>query len=97
MKPAGLEAIERAKKNGRWYAAYESSSAAMVPSDFQTALDKNAPAKAFFGALDRGNRYAVLFRIQTVKKPETRMKRIQQFIEMLEKHERVHPFSKEQK
>lgn len=97
MKPAGMEAIERAKENGRWDAAYESPSAAMVPGDFQAALDKNARARAFFASLDRTNRYAVLFRIQTVKKLETRMKRIQQFIEMLEKHERVHPLSKEQK
>ena len=97
MKPFGMEAIERAKENGRWDAAYESPGMATVPSDFQAVLDKNARAKSFFGALDRGNRYAVLFRIQTAKKPETRIKRIQRFIKMLEKHERVHPLSKEQK
>ena len=61
-----------------------------MPSDLQAALDANARAKAFFASLDRANRYAILFRIQNVKKAETRIKRIKQFIEMLEKHEKVH-------
>ena len=97
MKPAGMEAIEHAKKNGRWEAAYDSPSAATVPSDFQAALDKSSRAKAFFAALDKRNRYAILFRIQTAKKPDTRVKRIQRFIEMLEKDERVHPLPKERR
>lgn len=91
MKPAGLKEIERAKLDGRWDAAYDSSSKATVPSDFQSALDGNARAKAFFGTLDSRNRYAVLFRIQTAKKAETRAKRISQFVLMLERHEKVHP------
>jgi len=91
MKPAGLEEIERAKLDGRWDAAYDSSSKATVPSDFQSALDGNARAKAFFGTLDSRNRYAVLFRIQTAKTAETRAKRISQFVLMLERHEKVHP------
>jgi uncharacterized protein YdeI (YjbR/CyaY-like superfamily) len=91
MKPAGLAEIERAKADGRWEAAYDSPSAATVPPDFQAALDGNARAKAFFATLTGSNRYAVLFRIQTAKKAETRAKRIQQFIEMLEKHEKLHP------
>jgi uncharacterized protein YdeI (YjbR/CyaY-like superfamily) len=91
MRPAGLEEIERAKKDGRWDAAYDSAGTATVPADFQAELDKNALAKAFFTTLDRGNRYAVLFRIQTAKKADTRMKRIRQFIEMLEKNEKIHP------
>jgi uncharacterized protein YdeI (YjbR/CyaY-like superfamily) len=91
MKPAGLKEIERAKRDGRWEAAYDSASKAVVPSDFQAALDSNARAKAFFGTLDSRNRYAVLFRIQTVKKAETRAKRISQFVQMLERHEKVHP------
>lgn len=91
MKPAGLKEIELAKLDGRWDAAYDSSSKATVPSDFQFALDGNARAKAFFGTLDSRNRYAVLFRIQTAKKAETRAKRISQFILMLERHEKVHP------
>ena len=87
----GLEAIESAKKNGRWDAAYDSPSRATVPADFQKALDTNPQAKAFFEALDRANRYAVLFRIQTVKKAETRARRIEQFIARLERKEKIHP------
>jgi uncharacterized protein YdeI (YjbR/CyaY-like superfamily) len=91
MKPAGLKEIERAKLDGRWDAAYDSSSKAAVPGDFQSALDGNARAKTFFGTLDSRNRYAVLFRIQTARKAETRAQRISQFVLMLERHEKVHP------
>ncbi|GBL44532.1 putative periplasmic membrane protein [Sulfuriferula multivorans] len=91
MKPAGLKQIESAKTDGRWDAAYDSASKATVPSDFQSALDANARARGFFEALDSRNRYAVLFRIQTVKKAETRARRIAQFVQMLERHEKVHP------
>lgn len=90
MKPAGLRAIEQAQHDGRWDAAYDPPSQATVPSDFQAALDKNMEAKAFFASLTRTNRYAILFRIQTTKKAETRSKRIQQFIAMLERHELLH-------
>jgi uncharacterized protein YdeI (YjbR/CyaY-like superfamily) len=91
MKPAGLKAIESAKQDGRWQAAYEASSKITVPEDFQQELDKSPQAKAFFATLNRQNRYAILFRIQTAKKPETRAKRIQQFIGMLEKNEKIYP------
>ena len=91
MKTAGLNAIERAKKDGRWDAAYDSQSEAGVPADLQAALDKNTRAKAFFATLDSHNRYAVLFRVHTAKKAGTRAKRIQKFVEMLEKHEKLHP------
>ncbi len=91
MKPAGLRAIERAKANGSWDAAYDSPSTAKVPNDLQAALDKNARAKAFFSELDSQNRYAVLYRIQSVKKAETRSRKIQQFIEMLARNEKLHP------
>ena len=91
MKPAGLAAIDQAKQDGRWDAAYDSARNATVPNDFQAALDENPRAKAFFETLKRGNRYAILFRLQTAKKAETRLKRIQQFITMLENHETVHP------
>jgi uncharacterized protein YdeI (YjbR/CyaY-like superfamily) len=91
MKSAGLNEIERARKDGRWEAAYDSPRSATVPADFQAALDKNARAKAFFSTLESRNRYAILFRIQTVKKAETRARRIEQFVNMLEKHEKVHP------
>jgi len=91
MQAAGLEAVESAKRNGRWDAAYDSPSGATVPSDFQAALDGNQRAAAFFKTLDRANRYAVLWRIQTVKKAETRARKIGEFIEMLEREEKIHP------
>jgi len=91
MRPSGLAAIERAKENGRWDAAYDSHSTAEPPSDFLAALDRSPEAKAFFATLNSQNRYAVLYRIQTAKKSETRQKRIAQFVLMLEKHEKLHP------
>ncbi len=91
MRPAGLAAIERAKKDGSWAKAYESPSTARVPKDFQEALEANARAKAFFQILDRANRYAVLHRIQTAKKAETRARRIARFVAMLDRHEKLHP------
>ncbi len=91
MKPAGLQEVERAKSDGRWDAAYDPASKAKVPSDFQSALDGNPRAKSFFGTLDSRNRYAVLFRIQTARKAETRAKKITRFVQMLERHEMVHP------
>jgi uncharacterized protein YdeI (YjbR/CyaY-like superfamily) len=90
MTPAGLQAVGRAKQDGRWDAAYDSPSSANVPTDFQARLRKSAKAKAFFATLDRANRYAILFRIQTAKKAETRARRIGQFIEMLERKEKLH-------
>ena len=90
MHPAGLAAIERAKKAGQWEAAYDSHSTATIPADFQAALDQNPKAKVFFATLDSNNRYAMLFRLQTAKKPETRTRRIAQFIGMLEKHEKIY-------
>lgn len=91
MNAAGLEAIENAKKNGRWEAAYDSPTGATVPPDFQAALDANPRAAAFFTTLDRANRYALLWRIQTVKKATTRLRKIEQFVEMLERKEKIHP------
>ena len=90
MTPAGHEAIEQAKRNGRWDSAYDSPSGATVPDDFQTALNASPRANAFFEKLDRANRYAILFRIQTAKKPETRTRNIRKFIAMLERHEKIH-------
>lgn len=91
MQAAGLQAIENAKQNGRWEAAYDSPSASAVPSDFQAALDAHPRASAFFKTLDRANRYAVLWRIQTAKKTDTRARKIEQFIGMLEREEKIHP------
>jgi uncharacterized protein YdeI (YjbR/CyaY-like superfamily) len=91
MNPAGLAAIERAKENGQWDAAYDSARRIEVPDDLQAALDANAEAKAFFATLNRVNRYAVLFRVYTAKRPETRARRIKQLVEMLERNEKIHP------
>jgi uncharacterized protein YdeI (YjbR/CyaY-like superfamily) len=91
MKPAGLEAIENAKNNGRWESAYDSPRGATVPDDLQAALDKNLQAAEFFKTLNSANRYAILWRIQTVKKAETRARKIEQFVAMLERKEKLHP------
>jgi uncharacterized protein YdeI (YjbR/CyaY-like superfamily) len=91
MKAAGLAAVELAKQDGRWDAAYEGQKKATVPGDLQAALDKNAKAKVFFATLDSRNRYAVLFRINTAKKVETRARRIEKFVGMLAKHQKLHP------
>jgi uncharacterized protein YdeI (YjbR/CyaY-like superfamily) len=90
MQPAGLLAVEQARQDGRWDAAYDSQSTASIPEDFQAALDASPAASAFFVTLSGANRYAILFRIQTAKKPETRARRIAQFITMLENHETLH-------
>ncbi len=91
MKAAGLKAVESARNDGRWDAAYSSQSKAAVPDDLQAELDRSAKAKAFFATLDSRNRYAILHRIHTAKKAETRTKRIEQFVRMLEKKEKIYP------
>ncbi len=90
MKAAGRKAVEAARNDGRWDAAYDSPKGAKVPEDFQAALDARPKARDFFAILDGANRYAVLFRIQTVKKAETRERKIREFVEMLERNERIH-------
>jgi len=90
MRPAGLAAIERAKKDGRWDAAYASARTATIPEDLQQALDACPEARVFFETLDGRNRYAILFRIQNVKKAETRAKKIARFVEMLRDGETLH-------
>ena len=91
MQPAGLRQIELAKADGRWATAYDSQSKASVPDDFQRELDQNPQANAFFATLNSANRYAILYRIQTAKKPETRAERIRKFIDMLSRGEKIHP------
>jgi uncharacterized protein YdeI (YjbR/CyaY-like superfamily) len=91
MQAAGLREIERAKGDGRWEAAYDSARTATVPADLQAALDRNPVARQFFKTLDGANRYAVLFRIQTAKKAETRARKIEQLVAMLERQEKIHP------
>jgi uncharacterized protein YdeI (YjbR/CyaY-like superfamily) len=91
MKPAGLQEVERAKADGRWDAAYAGQRSMTVPDDLQLALEKNERAREFFFTLDSRNRYAILYRIQTVKKPERRAQRIEKFIAMLGEHEKIYP------
>jgi uncharacterized protein YdeI (YjbR/CyaY-like superfamily) len=91
MKPAGMREVENAKADGRWAAAYDSHSTATVPDDLQEALDANPAAKEFFATLNSQNRYSVLYRVQDAKKPETRARRIAQFVEMLAKGEKLYP------
>ena len=91
MQPAGLAEVERAKRDGRWDAAYESQSRASVPPDLAKALAGNAQAARFFETLDARNRYAVLYRVHTAKKAETRARRIATFVAMLARREKLHP------
>ena len=91
MQAGGLAAINAAKESGRWEAAYDSNRSATMPGDLQAALDKSPTAAAFFATLNSQNRYAILHRIQIVRKAETRQKRIDQFIQMLERHEKLYP------
>jgi uncharacterized protein YdeI (YjbR/CyaY-like superfamily) len=90
MTQAGIIEIERAKKDGRWEAAYDSPSGASVPPDFEKELNRHPKAKEFFKSISAANRYAITWRLQTAKKPETRAKRMRSFIEMLEKGETLH-------
>ena len=82
MQTPGLAEVDRAKQDGRWDAAYDSPGSATVPKDFQAALKSSPRASAFFCTLNSRNRFAILFRIQTAKKPATRVRRIEQFIRM---------------
>ena len=91
MRPAGLREIERAKKDGRWDAAYAAQSTAQVPDDLRRALAKSKKASAFFETLESRNRFAILYRVHSAKKPETRAARIEKFVAMLAKGETIHP------
>jgi uncharacterized protein YdeI (YjbR/CyaY-like superfamily) len=90
MHPAGLAEIEAARADGRWDAAYAPASKAEVPPDLQASLDASPTAAAFFATLKGANRYAILYRIGTAKKPETRARRIAEFVAMLKRGETVH-------
>jgi uncharacterized protein YdeI (YjbR/CyaY-like superfamily) len=91
MQPSGLAEVERAKQDGRWDVAYDPASRATVPDDLRAALAENARAAAFFATLNAANRYAVLWRVQTAKKPETRARRIAVLVAMLARGEKLHP------
>ncbi len=90
MSPGGLREIEAAKADGRWQAAYDSASNMPVPEELATALANDKKAEAFFETLDRTNRYAVCWRVQTAKKPETRAARIEKLVAMLARGEKIH-------
>jgi len=92
MQPPGQAQIDAAKADGRWEQAYDGARTSTVPDDLVAALDADPPAKAFFATLNASNRYAVLWRIQTAVKPETRAKRIAQLVAMLARGETVHIF-----
>ena len=91
MEAPGLAEVERASKDGRWDRAYDGARVATVPSDLADALARDAQATAFFEQLDGANRYAILYRLQTAKRPETRARRLQTFVEMCARHETLHP------
>jgi uncharacterized protein YdeI (YjbR/CyaY-like superfamily) len=90
VRAAGLAQIEAAKADGRWDAAYAPASTAQVPDDLAAALDANPEAAAFFATLTGANRYAILYRIGAVKKAETRARKIEGFVAMLERGETIH-------
>jgi uncharacterized protein YdeI (YjbR/CyaY-like superfamily) len=91
MAPLGLAEVERAKADGRWEAAYAGAKSATVPEDLAKALEANPAAAEFFKTLDSQNRYSILYRVQDAKKPETRARRIEKFVDMLANHEKIHP------
>jgi uncharacterized protein YdeI (YjbR/CyaY-like superfamily) len=90
MKAPGHAEVDAAKKDGRWKAAYDSPSNSTFPDDFLAALSKDAKAKAFFESLNKANRYAISYRLQTAKKPETRQKRMEMILGMLARGEAFH-------
>lgn len=90
MKPAGLREMQGAKRDGRWISAYDSQRNMRMPPDLRAALAKSVKARAFFRQLSAGNRYAILWRVHDAKRPETRARRIAEFVRMLQRHEKLH-------
>jgi uncharacterized protein YdeI (YjbR/CyaY-like superfamily) len=90
MRPTGMAEVETAKADGRWEAAYAGQRTAEVPEDLQCELDRNEAVRLFFARLDSANRYAILYRLEEAKKPETRERRLRKFIAMLERGEKIH-------
>ena len=90
MQPPGQAEVDAAKKDGRWTAAYDSPSNATLPEDFLTELRRNKKAKTFFDSLNKANRYAIAYRLQTAKKPETKQKRMKMILAMLQKGDTFH-------
>lgn len=90
MKASGIKKIEEAKSSGSWTKAYDSPANILLPDDFLKELKENVKANAFFESLNKANKYAIAWRLQTAKKPETRAKRIQTILGMLSKGEKFH-------
>jgi uncharacterized protein YdeI (YjbR/CyaY-like superfamily) len=90
MKAAGLAEVAAARKDGRWQRAYDSPRAAVIPRDFLEKLAKNRKAQSFFASLNKANTYAIAYRLQTAKKPETREKRLRAILAMMAKGEKFH-------
>ena len=90
MKKAGMQQVELAKADGRWQQAYDSSKNMKVPEDFLQQLSKNKKAKTFFDGLNKANLYAIAWRLQTAKKPETREKRLKENLEMMSEGKKFH-------
>lgn len=90
MKPAGLGEVRAAKRDGRWVSAYDSQRNMRMPPDLRAALAQSVKARAFFKQLSAGNRYAILWRVHDAKRPETRARRIAEFVRMLQRHEKLH-------
>jgi uncharacterized protein YdeI (YjbR/CyaY-like superfamily) len=90
MAPAGLREVEAARADGRWEAAYDSSATAEIPPDLEAALAADPAAAEFFAGLDRANRYAILYRLQEARRPETRARRLEKFLVMLREGRRIH-------
>jgi uncharacterized protein YdeI (YjbR/CyaY-like superfamily) len=90
MRPAGFAEVERAKADGLWEAAYAPPVDAEVPADLQAALDASPKAAEFFATLNRSNRYAILYQLEDAKKPETRTRRLEKFMSMLERGEKLY-------
>lgn len=86
MKPGGQREVDAAKADGRWDRAYSSPSNIQVPADLEAALNRNKKAKTFFEALNKSKRYMILVRIEMVKRPETRKRKIDEFVAMLADH-----------
>ena len=91
MHPAGIKEVEAAKADGRWDAAYEPPSRQSVPEDFKKALARNKKARLFFETLNRANAYAIYWRLNAARTPETRTRWIERFVTMLANGETVHP------
>jgi uncharacterized protein YdeI (YjbR/CyaY-like superfamily) len=90
MAPAGLAEVERARADGRWERAYAGQRTAQVAPDLRAALDAEPAAAAFFDQLDAANRYAIVWRVEEAKRPETRARRIEKFVRMLAAGEKLH-------